>query len=297
MPLCKGIAYVGTSHARPCPRAAHKGLPFCWQHGEQARNDVAALEAHGSDNPDFMLHYLAYRSRAFEQLIFKPTISRRAPRALRPLDGNRPGLSLGHLEPLPLEVLHGIFSHLSIHDLRSFKATNSRGHLMASSDTRYTSIVTHTPGVIAALYKTGLQSAFTIGRIYTALTRSICTTCNSFAGYVFLPGLQRCCQRCAMYDVEMQPVEYRTAVNDFQISKKPAKAMPRMLVSSENYEQGLVGPERFLRNTVCLVSKAEARRFGTRDFSVMPAVFDRFEYNLAVVRPLKATLPQPVLQC
>ena len=130
---------------------AHKGHSFCWQHEEQARYAVAAHDPDGSASPESVLEHFHHRSEAAEQLIFKTRLSRRTPRALRPLDGNRAGLSLGHLEPFPLEVLHALFSHLSIPEIRSFKATSSRGHLMASSDTRYNRIVTHTPGLIAAL--------------------------------------------------------------------------------------------------------------------------------------------------
>lgn len=159
MEKCRGVAYVGTSYAKSCLRKAQNGLAFCWQHGEQARDAVAALQNDSRNSPAVMLQHLSYRSRAFEQSIFKTTISRKHPHATRALDGNRDDLSLGSLVSLPLEVLDEIFSYLTIPDVRSFIATNSRGHLMATSDTRYTSVVTHAPGFIAALYVTGLQTA------------------------------------------------------------------------------------------------------------------------------------------
>lgn len=294
MPQCKGVAYVGTNDARPCPRPAHQNLPFCWHHGEQARDAVAALNADGPENPDFMLQHLSYRSRGFEQLTFRPPISRKAPPALRPRDGNASGLSLGRLDSLPLEVLYGIFSYLSIPDLRSFKATNSRGHLMVSSDTRYSrlsTIVTHAPGLIAALNNTGLLSTFTIGQIHNALTRSTCSICNSFAGYIFLPGLQRCCQRCAMYDADMWVNTFETAVHSYQIPRKAAEAMPRMLVSAKNYKVAKLGlGTRGFGNNTYLVSRAEARRLGNPNPSIILPDRDRLPPNLAVVCPSKAIL-------
>lgn len=212
-----------------------------------------------------MLQHFSYRSRAFEQGIFKTTMSRKHPRALRALDGNREGLSLGSLEPLPLEVLYEIFSHLSIPDVRSLKATNSRGHLMATSDTRYTSVVTHAPGFIAALYNTGLQNAFTIGRIHTALTRSTCTVCNKFAGYLDLPRLQRCCQRCAMYDDSLQPLFYENLAIRL-MGPRTTEAVPRMSLSSDNYEDEVWASalsEIWVPNLeeAFLMSKADVRFF------------------------------------
>lgn len=266
MAQCRGVAYIGTSYAKPCSRKAHEGLAFCWQHGEQARDAVTALQHQGRSSPDFMLQHLSYRSRAFEQGIFQTTISRKHPRALRTLDGNRDGLSLGSLEPLPLEVLYEIFSYLSIPDVRSFKATNSRGHLMATSDTRYSSVVTHAPGFIAALYITGLQNAFTIGRIYTALTRPTCTVCNKFAGYLDLPGLQRCCQRCAMYDNDLQPLLSENLAIDL-LGPKTTEAVPRMLLSSDNYDNEVWATAMNEVLVVadleksCLISKADVRSF------------------------------------
>ncbi len=278
---CKGITYLDMIFTKPCPRRAQKGLPYCWQHGEQAREAVAALEADGSDGSDFKLRYLSYRRRAFDQLIFKTIVSRKARHVLRPLDGDRHGLSLGYLERLPMELLFGIFSYLTIPELQSFKATNSRGHLMAWSDTRHSSIVTHAPGLIAALYATGLQSAFTLGRIHTAFARSTCTICNSFGGYIFLPGLQRCCQRCASCETELQPVPYETALHEYQISEKAARAIPTMFISSKHHggrlPVGSRGPDGRL------VSRAEARRFGTRDSSTTPPPKSNIWYNFAIV--------------
>lgn len=279
--LCKGITYLDIGFTKPCPRRAQKGLPYCWRHGEQAREVVAALEADGSDGSDFKLRYLSYRRRAFDQLIFKTKVSRKARHVLRPLDGNRHGLSLGYLERLPMELLFGIFSYLTIPELQSFKATNSRGHLMAWSDTRHSSIVTYAPNLIAALYATGLQSAFTLGRIHTAFARSTCTICNSFGGYIFLPGLQRCCQRCASCETELQPIPYEIALREYQISEKAAGAMPKMFISTKNHSDqlpvGLRGLESYL------VSRAEARRFGAQNSSTISPRKGYVYYKFAVV--------------
>lgn len=109
MPLCKGIAYLTSSYPHTCPRAAHTGFPFCWQHGEKVRDAVAALEANGPDDPNLILQHLTYRSKLFDQNTLKTTVSRKASRALQPLDGNRDGLTIGNMEQLPLEVLYEVW--------------------------------------------------------------------------------------------------------------------------------------------------------------------------------------------
>lgn len=133
---------------------------------------------------------------------------------------------------------------------------------MISSDARYSSTVTYAPGLIAALYKTGLQSAFSINRIYAVLTQPTCTVCNRFGGYVFLPGLQRCCQRCALNDFDLTPITLPNAHLEYKINTKSAINIPKMLVSSDNYKghSALWACSKLEGSSI--ISRVEAERAG-----------------------------------
>lgn len=84
--------------------------------------------------------------------------------------------------------------------------------------------MTYALKTVAALYATGLQSAFSIERIHDVLTQSRCTICNRHGGYVFLLGLQRCCQRCAVYDPELMPIDLELAKREYDLIDEAAIA-------------------------------------------------------------------------
>ncbi len=93
-----------------------------------------------------------------------------------------------------------------------------------------------------------------------------------------------------MYDVETQLVTYTTAVFGFPISKKPARLCLGCEFAPENYADGLVGIGWIDPNKIYLVSKAEARRFGTHNPSSLPAIRGAFEHSLAVLRNFSPTI-------
>lgn len=169
------------------------------------------------------------------------------------------------MENLPLEVLCSIFSYLPLPDLRKFRATNSRACVLVSSDTHFQSVVTNAPDLIAALYGVDLASQFSLGRIFDVLTQSRCEVCDRFAAYVFLPGLQRCCQRCVVYEDDFVPVALDLAVKycEFEIEKESARRLPRMLFEDVRvYTQvnRYGGSLCYQDVRPYVVSKAEARR-------------------------------------
>ena len=124
---------------------------------------------------------------------------------LKGLEVSEQSFSLGALEQ-PVEIIQSIISELSLRDLQNYKAVNSRARSMVVWNQKYRNVITYAPEVVCALYKTDLDSAFTLNHIHDVLTHDRCVLCNRFGGYVFLPGLQRCCERCARYDPELIPI-------------------------------------------------------------------------------------------
>lgn len=285
MPRC-GATVSSDTYRKRCDRSATPGFPFCWQHGRGIRHVVSDLEAYGPNSPEFLLQHLTYRSKVFDESLFnikaRTITSSSGPRTF---NGDRNNLSLGYLEVLPLEVLWIIFSQLSIPELVNFKATNSHARQAVSTSAQSYCISTYAPQLIAALYNRNLSSAFPVGRIYEALIQAECSACGRFAGYILLPGLQRCCQRCAAYDKEFWPITLEAAKAKHAIPQDLVPKLPRMRESRKHipshYEDYPLYPisndgylsdhdesdhedtprpnKPFFDNHYTLVSKAEAR--------------------------------------
>ena len=177
----------------------------------------------GSSLNDALLEHLAVqREDAKKRKI--PAIH-----ALEGLEQSRESPSLGALD-LPVEIVQNIISQLSLPDLRNFKAVNSCARSMVVSSYQYRDVITYGSEVISTLYKTELHSIFPLIRIYEVLTQGRCVACDRFGGYVFLPGLQRCCERCARYDPELIPIRTGTATTKHKTLVREAREkIPMML--------------------------------------------------------------------
>ena len=192
---------------RPCARQQTKGSPYCWQHTAFLR-EVAKSLNNTTDGDSLNAALLVHLT-----VELKATPSSRKTPAVHALEGSehsQESPALGALEQ-PVETIHNIISQLSLRDLRNFKAVNSRARSMVVSSYQYRNVITHASEVVSALYRTELDTIFPLTCIYDVLTQDRCAVCHRFGGYVFLPGLQRCCERCARYDPELIPIRSGTA--------------------------------------------------------------------------------------
>ena len=246
------------------------------------RNIVANLKAYTQDDPSFQLQHLTYRAERFERAILKLRSKALPPSALRPLKGNASSISLGPFSALPLEVLWSIFSEFSIPIIQSFKATNSLARSMVCAAPQYMSIMRFAPQIVTMLYHTHLELAFPIGRIHETLTQAKCEGCARFAAYVFIPGLQRCCQRCARYDDNFQPILLGDAVSDYGITYERVMGLPWMLTClSKDRGHQRSGKPLANRPKRAIVSKAEAQvrespSHVIRFFVTFPSIIEDF---------------------
>ena len=165
---------------------------------------------------------------------------------------------------LPPEILRMVFTLLSFHDLQNVKAVNThiRAHVVAIPE--YKRIAVHAPALLSALWRTKLSQYFTLCRIHSVLISSQCTLCDQIASYVFLPGLQRCCQRCAEYDMDFMPISQDTAKKQYGVKNNDMKLLPKLLSRGGIFSSS-TGKPRNHKGKRKLVSRAEARRFGNKD--------------------------------
>ena len=202
----------------------------------------------------------------------RTTGNRKSPviHTLKGLEVSEESPSLGALEQ-PMEIIQNIVSELSLRDLQNLKAVNSRARSMVVSSHKYRNVITYAPEVVTALYKTELDSAFPLIHIHDVLTQARCAVCNRFGGYVSLPGLQRCCERCARYHPELIPISLSTAKKDDATSIRKFRGhVPMMLwavgneminLSQSRFNIFSTKPETPTEN-VYLVSSADAARIG-----------------------------------
>ena len=251
---------------RPCGRRRFKGSPYCWQHNstERIREAAKSLNTSGDLLDAAILLHLTRPLRT-ERNKKSPVIH-----TLECLEVSEESPSLGALEQ-PVEIIQNILSELSLRDLRNFKAVNSRARSMVVSNWKYRNVITYASEMVSALYKTELVSTFPLIRIHDVLTQARCVVCNRFGGYVSLPGLQRCCERCARYDPELIPIRLDSSLKDHRTLVRKARGHVPMLLWAVGLEMtNLPGsrfnifdtrPENDITN-VFLVSSADAASVG-----------------------------------
>lgn len=194
---------------------------------------------------------------------------------------------------LPPEILRMIITQLSFHDLENVKAVNThiRSHVVAFPE--YQRVRHHAPALLVALWKTNLSQYFTLCRIHSVLISSQCTVCDQFGAYVFLPGLQRCCQRCAEHDMEFMPISKDVVKKQYGVRNSDMEFLPKLL-SREGIYSSSTGARRKYKGKRMLVSRAEARRLGSKDPGNENWIANRdvkaYQRNMALL-PLPVLLP------
>jgi len=206
---------------------------------------------------------LSYRNVTLEDWILKVATGSRNELSENPSKYRRDAAneqSLGSLQ-LPVEIFHLICLHIDLQSLRFLKATNSRMRILISSLFEHQTLVSHIPGFLDLLKRTHLVSYFSITRLYDVFTRGTCTVCGRFAGFVFLPAMQRCCGRCLCFDIEFMPIDVKTAAKEYGVPLANLPLLPKLSSIPGKYADG-GGRVRSYRGTRTLVGRQEARSLG-----------------------------------
>ena len=175
---------------------------------------IAALDASNPDErykrlPDLRLKALTYSNDTFKAMILKDDIPipwltpNPSPKAFAPRAITTPPPVFAYL---PLEILRMVLLVLPYISLRSLMITCTTAWTAISNLPEYHHLTHHAAGFLRILNTTNLLTFFPTAALYTVLTTSKCAYCPSFAGYVYLPGLVRCCVHCATHDRRFTPV-------------------------------------------------------------------------------------------
>ena len=196
-----------------------KALPKSAMESQTSKDDEPSLT-------DDMIPHLTYTNLSFKSDIIsspsKPSFNSLCVSLLnRPKPRNEPS-SLGNIK-LPNELLNMVLLALSFKTLMAFMTTNSSARHTVLAMPAFHNLVQHGYKILRTLLRIR-PLEFPIGRIHDVLTNPSCVYCANFGGYVFLPGLLRCCQWCAEKDKRMIPITKNTVQNTARYSDYKLKA-------------------------------------------------------------------------
>ncbi|KAK0658045.1 hypothetical protein B0T16DRAFT_453449 [Cercophora newfieldiana] len=107
-----------------------------------------------------------------------------------------PESNLGALRKLPLELLHQIIQDLPIQTLFRLRHVNARFREVVAALPLYKLMATHAVSSMLAFTRFELTSKTTLSTLYNVATSEKCYRCGELGLFIFMPTLQRCCNRC-----------------------------------------------------------------------------------------------------
>lgn len=141
-----------------------------------------------------------YRPKLIYKACLDPKLSVPVKSSLASPFLRNPYTNLGHLSILPLEILSHILLLLPIPSLLTFRNTNQRARIITSSLPEYRLITNHALSTLQALLHTQVAQHLTLASLSHLLRQNNCHTCGNYGMYLYLPLLQRTCNRCYNMD-------------------------------------------------------------------------------------------------
>ncbi|PYI35199.1 hypothetical protein BP00DRAFT_388968 [Aspergillus indologenus CBS 114.80] len=108
--------------------------------------------------------------------------------------------TLGRLDILPTELVHGICLRLDIRSLFRFRQVNRRGQQIVRATRLYQAVIDHALEALCVILRTNTASWFTLSDLFEVLCTKECQFCGAFGGFLFLPSFARCCFTCIRED-------------------------------------------------------------------------------------------------
>ena len=129
----------------------------------------------------------------------------------------RADASLGNVK-LPIEILLMVLLAMPYEGLVAFMAVNSAAFNVVTNIPEFRILTKYGRNVLRMLSKVHLHNCFSIADVCEVFTSPSCSCCVSFGGYVFLPGLVRCCQSCAESDYRLIPISESVAQKEIRLA-------------------------------------------------------------------------------
>ncbi|KAL2022239.1 hypothetical protein VTK56DRAFT_5849 [Thermocarpiscus australiensis] len=163
----------------------------------QARSKKA-YPVDGADNQDDIVRVCTYHRKDYDlaTVVVGPQTSSFIASSLQCPFPSVPIASMGSLSRLPPEIIYEVLRYMDIASILTSRQVNRHSRQVISTLPEYRVTTRYAVDALVALCKTKIASHFTLGDVQTALGVKNCPFCGEFAGFVFLPTLQRCCFPC-----------------------------------------------------------------------------------------------------
>jgi hypothetical protein len=191
--------------------------------------------------PNAERHFLTKHVNWTDKLIDHNVLLKFIPLRLPDCSNNAPkssSLSLGNLEKFPLEVLHGVFSNLSVADVLSLWRVNTRSQSLFSSWCPFILVNTYGQNALRALIATQSAHRHTYPQLESVIFTSKCEICYEHGEILYLPKLLRCCFRCLSTDRRLLAVPAGYAANVLEIPKLDFAKLPSYTTEPQDYHWG-----------------------------------------------------------
>ncbi|EFY98143.1 F-box domain protein [Metarhizium robertsii] len=192
-----------------------------------SNHDLRMVDSGDSMLDELLLEKLSYRYLSnIEQYVsrWSKDIEIKEPR----MDYD-PKTSVGHLEKLPIEILHNVFEMLDFQSLLRFSGACRRASILVQTSPVYRDLIEYAHRGLAALAFSGLIGHHPAGALRAALRSQNCFSCGHYGQLLFLPSCQRCCRICASRNQSLWVLPRGVAAKCFRIPLRQVDQLPGIL--------------------------------------------------------------------
>lgn len=133
---------------------------------------------------------------------------------------------LGTLDTFPAEILLETLEFLDFQSLCRFRCVSIGADILVKSLPAYSEVITHAPGPLRVLAKTGLLRTHSCFSLQLALRSNRCAACSKHGGFLFLLGCERACSQCLARCLEFHAAAKPVIMFLFNLLQKQAAALP-----------------------------------------------------------------------
>lgn len=139
-----------------------------------------------------------------------------------------PTTTLGHIDRLPVELIHQMCLHLDILSLFRFRQTNTRARKLLETLREYRIVTTVALNALCALLRSRAAPWVTLGEFYDLLCTHNCSVCSQgYGNLVFLPTWIRCCSSCLrLHAPKLRVTTVVSARRDLDLSEESLAKIP-----------------------------------------------------------------------
>ena len=173
----------------------------------------------------FLTRETTWRDKLIDHEMLKANIPLSTPvHSTRPLACTAP--SLGDLDHLPLELMHQLFSNLSVADVLSVLRLNTRSRSLISSWPTFVLVNRYGENALRALIATGTAHRFTLPQLESVVITTDCEICQEHGEILYLPTLRRCCFHCLSTDRRLLAVNAGYAAKFLNLPRDILQTLP-----------------------------------------------------------------------